>query len=111
MCQRSFMYRCYLLSNGHIVWGQDLAASTIAEAIASGQDLRAMLSKNDEPLAMEIWQGTSLLYHDAYDTLLTRHSAPVVSLFNTVPGAMYRPSEPARARSPMNRADLVSVRK
>jgi len=100
------MFRCYLLNNGHIVWGQDLAASTIADAVASSQDLRAVLSTNDEPLATEIWQGTALLYYDACDTPLTRHSAPIVSLFNTVPGAMYCTWEPARDRSPMNQANL-----
>jgi hypothetical protein len=105
MRQGPFMYRCYLLSNGHIIWRQDLAASTIAEAIKSGHELRVMLSKNDEPLAMEIWQGTSLLYHDVCDTLLTHHSASIVSLFNTAPGAMCCAWEPTRFRSPATQAE------
>jgi hypothetical protein len=86
----AFMYRCYLLSNGRIARGEDLEASTVAEAIQSGEDVRAALSSSDDPLAMEIWQGASLLYHDAGHVSRIRPAGPIISPFDTAPSTMFR---------------------
>src|SRR3954471_1948439 len=100
------MYRCYLLSNGRIVRGEDLEASTVAEAIQSGQDVRAALSRSGDPLAMEIWQGASLLYHDAGDVSGKRPAGPIVSPFDTAPSTMFCTWQPTRARPLMSQIEI-----
>jgi hypothetical protein len=61
------MFRCYFIENGRILWGDDLVASTLAEAIELGDDLRQAVFKSGRSPGLEIWQETSLLYQDVHD--------------------------------------------
>ena len=92
------MFRCYFVENGRISWGDDLKASTLAEAIELARDLRQASLKSDKAPGIEIWQGASLLYQDVQDTDRIQHSAPLISPFDTPESTIYATWRPSQAR-------------
>jgi hypothetical protein len=92
------MFRCYFVENGRISWGDDLKASTLAEAIELAQSMRQASLKSDGAPGIEIWQGASLLYQDVHDADWRRYSTPIVSPFDTAESTMYPTWRPTRAR-------------
>ena len=71
------MFRCYFIKSGRISWGEDLKASTLAEAIELAWDLRQASLKSDKSPGIEIWQGASLLYQDVEEADQIQSSAPI----------------------------------
>ncbi len=59
------MYRCHLTKRGRIVYGENLNATTLVEAVTEAELLMAERSHADEPDGFEIWDGPSLLYASA----------------------------------------------
>ena len=92
------MFRCYFIENGRISWGDDLTASTLAEAIALAQDLRQASLKGNKGPGIEIWQGASLLYQNVHDADQIRCSAPIASPFDTPESTIYATWRPSQAR-------------
>jgi len=98
------MFRCYFIENGRILWGDNLAAASLAEAIELAQDLRQASLKSDKAPGIEIWQGASLLYQDVHDADQIRGSAPIVSPSDTPESsicATWRPSQARPLRAPV----------
>src|SRR5690348_10527353 len=95
---RFAMFRCYFVENGRISWGEDLKASTLAEAIELAQDLRQASLKSDKTPGIEIWQGTSLLYQDVHDADQIQCSAPIISPFDTPESTIYATWRASQAR-------------
>jgi hypothetical protein len=73
------MFRYYFIENGRISWGDDLKASTLAEAIELAQDLRQTSLKSDKAPGIEIWQGASFLFQDVHDADRIQGCAPIIS--------------------------------
>ena len=92
------MFRCYFIKNGRISWGEDLKASTLAEAIELAQDLRQASLKSDKSPGIEIWQGASLLYQDVQDADRIQSSALIVSPFDTPDSTIYATWWPSQVR-------------
>src|SRR5690349_5376319 len=101
------MFRCYFVENGRISWGDHLKASTLAEAIEIGKDLRQAFFENVESPGMEIWQGGSLLYQDVHDAKRIRCSAPISSPFDTPESTIYPTWRPTRARPLMAQLSAI----
>ncbi len=54
------MYRYYLYRNGEIIFGDDIAASDLAEAIRT---VTALISLRHEAFdGYEVWSGSAMLY-------------------------------------------------
>jgi hypothetical protein len=92
------MFRCYFIKSGRISWGEDLKASTLAEAIELTWDLRQASLKSDKSPGIEIWQGASLLYQDVEEADQIQSSAPIVSPFDTPDSTIYATWRPSQAR-------------
>lgn len=92
------MFRCYFIKTGRIAWGEDLKASTLAEAIELAWDLRQASLQSDQSPGIEIWQGASLLYQDVEEADQIQSSAPIVSPFDTPDSTIYATWRPSQAR-------------
>lgn len=92
------MFRCYFVDNGRISWGDDLKASTLAEAIEIGKDLRQAFYRDRKSPGFEIWQGAALLYQEVRDAKQIPHSTPIISPFATPESTIYATWRPSRAR-------------
>lgn len=56
------MFRCHFTRQGRIAMGENLEATTLAEAIEDGQKMLAERSQEHDLDGIEIWSGPNLLY-------------------------------------------------
>jgi hypothetical protein len=92
------MFRYYFVENGRIAWGDDLKASSLAEAIELAQALRQASLKSSKAPGIEIWQGASLLHQDVQNADQIQSSAPIASPFDTPDSTIYATWRPSQAR-------------
>lgn len=92
------MYRCYLVHHGRIAKAEDLAASTLDEAIAQGRTLLNACPETTAASGIEIWQQGDRLYSDQCHAGDTGMPADVVSPFATPDSTMLPTWRPSYAR-------------
>jgi hypothetical protein len=92
------MSRCYFVKSGRILWGDDLAVSTLADAIELGDNLRRAFFKSGKSPGLEIWREASLLYQDVYDVDQMHGCAPIISPSATLESAIYAMWRPSQVR-------------
>ena len=89
------MYRCYLIRDGRIAWGEYLECPTTDEAKALGHALRNSRGRSDSFDGIEVWHGESLVYNDGEPRDSTAQTS---SPFETAESTIYRTWRPTTAR-------------
>ncbi|HEY4042066.1 MAG TPA: hypothetical protein VGM32_09515 [Rhodopila sp.] len=77
------MYRCYLIHRGRIAKAEELAATTLAEAITQGRNLLLADSATQTDSGIEIWAEADLCYSDRCHAGDTGNPDFVTSPFQT----------------------------
>jgi hypothetical protein len=82
------MYRCYLIHRGRIAKAEDLAAPTLAQAIAEGHALLQRQPETTPDSGIEIWDGAIRLYSESRHAADTGTIASIESPFATAEPTM-----------------------
>ena len=56
------MYRCYLLRNGRIAFGQIIEANSLEDTITASHDLLKQQPPTENFTGIEVWRGADFLY-------------------------------------------------
>jgi hypothetical protein len=89
------MYRCYLIRNGRIVWGENHDCHTTEEAKASARTLLMSHPHCNSFTGIEVWKGTTLVYRAE---LRSAQAASIASPFDTAESTIYPNWRPTKAR-------------
>jgi hypothetical protein len=87
------MYRCYLIRNGCIAWGEYLDCNTTEEAKILGHTLWDSHPQSDSFDGIEVWHGQSFVYSDGMCP-----TVQTVSPFDTPESTIYPTWRPTTAR-------------
>ena len=92
------MYRCYLIRNRRIVWGQYLDCHTDDEATASARALWTSHPNGNSFSGIEVWMGATLVHREECYADETGKPEPVASPFETPESTIYSTWRPTTAR-------------
>jgi hypothetical protein len=91
------MYRCYLICNGRIAWGEYLDCITCDEARAAARALLMSHPQSNSFTGTEVWKGATLVHRDECDDE-TGEPHQIASPFETAEATMYPTWRPTTAR-------------
>ena len=92
------MYRCYLIRNRRIVWGEYLDCHTTDEAAAAARTLWMYHPKCNSFDDIEVWHGATLIHRGECHTNEDGKSDPIASPFDSPESTIYRTWRPTTAR-------------
>jgi hypothetical protein len=88
------MYRCYLIRNGRIVWGENLDSPTADDAKAAARALWMSHPDSNDLTGIEVWKGATLVCRVEQ----TGKPDPIASPFETAESTIYSTWRPTKAR-------------
>jgi hypothetical protein len=89
------MYRCYLIRNGRIAWGEDLDCDTTDDAKAGARALWISRPDSNSFTGLEVWKGATLVHLDG---CRAGEPCPIASPFETGESTIYSTWRPTTAR-------------
>jgi hypothetical protein len=92
------MYRCYLIRNGRIAWGEYLDSPTTDEAKASARALWMSHPNGNGFTGIEVWKGATLVHRDEWHADQAGTPSPIASPFETAESTIYSTWRPTTAR-------------
>jgi hypothetical protein len=92
------MYRCYLIRNGRIAWGEYIDFPTTEEAKLGARALWKSHPEGNSFTGIEVWKGATLVYGDEDHADQAGTPEPIASPFETAESTIYATWRPTEAR-------------
>jgi hypothetical protein len=67
--RKTYMYRCHFTQRGRIVFGENLEAESLPEAVTIGRRRLEEIAMSLDLDGLEIWENTKLIYASAGERL------------------------------------------
>ena len=96
---RCRQYRCYLIHRGRIARAEELAATSLADAVAQGRGLLAADADTVDGSGIEIWEQGEIRHSDRCHAADTGQPVPIYSPFETAECTMMPRSRRSLSRS------------